>query len=476
MDSSAYSKRGKTALNIQVSDASGQVIPARVSVKVVNQDLRGKQIQSQENILSAFLLSTDILDKIEQPGYYFNSDDPTRMQELDVLLIGVDAYSFSTRRDTLTVAPESSLKVTGTVSGVFSSKPKEAVGVTLMTFGAQTAFYEQETDSSGQFYFPLPDSYGQHMNILLQTCTQTGKNRDFGVELEAHKAPEISFDQAEGIQSLDSISHFLVQQQREKNAVDQAFSLTGEYMELEEVTVADYLLTPQRKQVNERFGQPDVIIQGHEIANKEEKWSYGLYSVLLFNYSDKIKIERVEGQDGYLQAKIPNGEMTLVVVDGIPVLNYNYALIPNIPPSEVKGVELIEFASNFSSLYREAYPEASPMTVPMIGNVIAIYTHAGNGIFSVQQPTDILKAAIPVFSAEREFESPDYSKWASQDWKKPDLRSLIHWEPNALTDAEGKTTVSFYNADLPRRMLIILEAISEDGRLGYQEIIYEVND
>ena len=35
-------------------------------------------------------------------------------------------------------------------------------------------------------------------------------------------------------------------------------------------------------------------------------------------------------------------------------------------------------------------------------------------------------------------------------------------------------TTSFFNADNPGKMKVIVEAISEDGRIGYKELIYDV--
>lgn len=479
MDSSFYTKRVNTELSIKVTDANGQAIPSKVSVLVVNQDLRGNSLFQQGNILSELLLSSDFIGEIEQPGYYFDSDYPERLNELDVLLMSqtTDTYPFSSKKDSLHIAPESTLKVSGTVNGVFSSnKTKEGIELTMMTFGENTSLYTQNTDSVGQFYFNLPDTYGQYLNILLQTKTGNGKSRNYSVKLDKRDLPEIIFDQAEAIENIDSVDHFLVRQLQEKNAVENAIKFSGDYMELEGVSVEDYSLTPQRKKVFDRFGKPDVVINGQDIEEKEEKWSYGLYSVLLFNYPDKLRIERVGGAGGFLLAKALNGEMTLVLVDGEPVLNFNYQLIPNIPPSEVKSVELIEYVGNFTSLFTEVFPQVNPMYAPAVGNIIAIYTKGGTGILSVQKADGILKVAIPVFSAEREFEAPDYSRQTEQDWKKPDLRSLIHWEPNKSTDEEGNTTINYYNADIPGKMLIIIEAISEDGSIGYREVSYEVRE
>ncbi len=197
-----------------------------------------------------------------------------------------------------------------------------------------------------------------------------------------------------------------------------------------------------------------------------------MYSVLLFNYPNKVRITRE--QDGTLSARLHNPEMTLVVIDGIPVQPYDYSLIPNIPPSEVSSFEIIEYAKNFSRLYCDLYPSECAYA-PSLGNVIAIYTHGKKGIYGMGKPVGIMRATVPVFSAPREFYSPKYKDIKPNDWEKPDLRALVHWEPILKTDNIGEESLSFYNADNVGKMKIIIEAISEKGEMAYQEIIYEVD-
>jgi len=44
------------------------------------------------------------------------------------------------------------------------------------------------------------------------------------------------------------------------------------------------------------------------------------------------------------------------------------------------------------------------------------------------------------------FYSPKYNV-PQPEYKKPDLRTTIHWEPNMVNDEEGNAIISFYNAD-----------------------------
>lgn len=114
------------------------------------------------------------------------------------------------------------------------------------------------------------------------------------------------------------------------------------------------------------------------------------------------------------------------------------------------------------------------MSIPVIGNVIAIYTKAGKGIFGVQKPKGILNFSIPVFAVQKEFYEPKYKKAAQKNSEKPDLRSLIFWQPLIVIDGADPYSTSFYNPDTTGEKIIVVEAIDSKGRLGYKTFTYDV--
>jgi hypothetical protein len=123
---------------------------------------------------------------------------------------------------------------------------------------------------------------------------------------------------------------------------------------------------------------------------------------------------------------------------------------------------------NISNIY--PFPE-----VALLGNVIAIYTYGGKGIYGAfNPPAGIVRAVVPVFSASREFYAPKYKNIQPDDWYKPDLRALIYWEPKVIVDSLGKASTTFYNADTMGEMQVVVEAVSEEGEIGYQEMFYNV--
>ncbi|MBK1441882.1 Plug domain-containing protein [Parapedobacter sp. ISTM3] len=476
MDNPEPRKRDSVDLSIQVFGSDGEPADAKVSVSVVNADHIGKAQTARDNLLTRLLLSSELRGDIEDPGYYFQDEHNAPFDDLDALMLtqGWRRYVYDKPQDTFLLPNEPSPYVSGKVAGVLSKKAQAGIGLTLMTFGKTSSVAAQHTDSLGRFYFELGDEFVDSLDVLIQSANKSGKNRDYALSLDERKPPEIAYDQRRSIERVDSVVSYLVQKRRERAQREYSYRLSAGEILLDEVLVERRALSPQQQNVLDRYGESDVIISGKAIQDKEEKWSYGLYSVLLFNFPDDLRIERVGGNGGYLRASIIGGESTLVVVDGIPVPGHSYEFIPNIPPSEVKSVELIRFAKNFSSLYRETYPEASPLDIPVVGSVIAIYTHAGNGLFAVRKPTGLLQAKVPVYSPIMEFYAPRYEAPTENDAERPDLRTLIHWVPELATDKGGAAGTSYYHSDAAGETVVIIEAISSEGEIGYQELVYEV--
>jgi hypothetical protein len=225
----------------------------------------------------------------------------------------------------------------------------------------------------------MDDEYGDNLNVLIQSASKSNKKKQYLITLDKKEPPPIVFTHTRSVQKPDSIVQAYIKQNIEHKKAEDAYKSKNEGLILQEVIVKSRILSPQQKAVTEKYGAPDVVIDGKEIQAKEEKWSYGLYSVLLFKFPDKIKVTRYG--NGFLYASLYNPEPTLVVIDGIPVKSYEYSLIPDIPPSAVKSFELIAYAKDFFNLFCEAI-RCGPNT-PSTGNVIAIYTYAGKGLYGV---------------------------------------------------------------------------------------------
>jgi len=398
--------------------------------------------------------------------------------DLEVLMLtqGWSKYNYSKpNKSSFVINPEKSLTVSGRVNNLFSAKKgKKDVELTMMTSGTFKSFYKQKTDSLGKFKFDLNDEYGKEIEVLIQTANKSDKKISNSVVLDQKKSPAILFEHDKSIEQIDSIVEKFIEKSKKQKEIDEKFKMQFGGILLDQVNISAKM-APNKQKVTERYGKPKTIIKGKEILSKEKKWSFGLYSVLLFNYPDKVRIERMPDQVLYATV---NNEPTLVLVDGIVVPYYDYVHIPNISPSEVSSFEIIENAKGFANLFCEVHRELSgcELVAPAWGNVIAIYTHAGIGLGGAQKPKGLTQTAIPVFSSSKEFYAPKYTTIQPDDWQHPDIRTLINWQPVLKTDDLGKTSTSFYNTDNKGKMMIVVEAISDEGEIGYQELDYEIND
>src|SRR5690606_37748785 len=139
-----------------------------------------------------------------------------------------------------------------------------------------------------------------------------GTKGNYNVCLDRKKSPEIIFNHKKAVEKLDSIAEIFLKKEDEKKLVYNNFSLISNDILLDEVVIEAYKLTSNRKKVMDRFGKPVRVIEGKDVAAAEEKWSFGLYSVLMFRFPDKLIVKRAN--NGVLYASAFNGEMTLVVI------------------------------------------------------------------------------------------------------------------------------------------------------------------
>ena len=479
-DKELYLQREKTKLNIETKDNEGKPVNANLSVLVLNKDQMGEMQNTRQNILSYFLLSSDLKGEIENPGFYFGKNE-NRFSDLDALLMtqGWRKYNYTKPLGNVQFRREKNLTVSGSVSGLISQKKgKKDVGLTMMTLGKTRYVQSQTTDSLGRFSFNLDDEYGQNLNVFIQSTNKSGVKKDYTITLDKKESPVISFNHTRTMENPDSLVRAFVNKNMERDTIEGLFPFTKGNIQLKEVVVEAYRMTPERAKVIEKYGKPDMVIDGKAIRDKEEKWSYGLYSILMFNFPGKLMIDRVplDAPDdiaGSLYAHTTNGLTTFVVIDGIPVKPYDYGLIPSIPPSEVSSFEIIENAENFRTLFCELYPDWC-IDGPRSGNVIAIYTYGKKGIWGVNRTVGVINASFPVFSEPCEFYAPKYEHLKPEDWFKPDLRAVVHWEPNLSVDSLGKAFTTFYNADNIGKMQVVVEAISDKGEIGYRQIFYDV--
>lgn len=476
-DKTVYAKREAVELNIKLKGNTASIPKTDLSVKVLNSSQWGGV--NEETILSYFLLSSELKGPIEQPGHYFEAGLNGHFPQLDALLLtqGWRNYKYPLRQlDTIFYQPEQGISVKGAVFSKASKKNKPMPDLTLnlAVFGERPTYYQQQTDSLGQFNFLLDDTYGMQHRMLLQGNDQGNPKKNIAIFLDTVKLPKVNYSTQSKVHSrqTDSVlASVVLAGQRRINAQSSIDTLLG-VTRLDEVVLEGYKMTAQREQAYKDYGKPDAIIAGDAIRRHEKEWSYGVFGILLFEYPDLIQIERFS--DGFMLAHI-NHTHTLIAVDGRLIRDYEYTNIQDMPPSIVESVEIMQFVPFFKRKYIEVFPGVDLFNAPAIGHVITIFTKNNIGLAASDKPINgMLNTMTKLFSPIKEFYVPKYDQTVDQVDKKQDLRSLIHWEPSITTDESGHVSVRFYNGDIEGDYIIVVEAISEDGQIAYAEKLFTV--
>lgn len=212
---------------------------------------------------------------------------------------------------------------------------------------------------------------------------------------------------------------------------------------LEEVVVKSTTLTkPEPSFQTLNYGSPDHVVKGDLVRFAGPNLLLGLKGrvpgLQVIQANDGIFI-RLRGQ----KSLIGNNE-PLILLDGIPLPDANSVM--SVDPYSVDRVEVINRA------------------VPIygsrgVGGMIAIYTKTG---FDVDGDRKKYVYKIPGYHKSNAFNSPDYSV---KNDSSPDFRTTIFWQPDIVTDENGNATVTFYTADLATRYRIVVEGITEQGKL-----------
>lgn len=471
-DKSAYAQRDLTKLDITLSQQDGATPNADLSVLVINEEHwhqgMGKDIRSY------FLMDSELRGEVEEPSYYFKDDNPNRLNDIDALLLtqGWRSYKFPAKRVmTNFYWPQAGLSVKGMVRSL-NRKPIENVDLTLATFGKSSSFYVESADSLGRFNFELDDIYEHQIKLLLQAKNVLNAKKKYTIYLDTFPIPKVSYEYKPHIKKVDRVERALIQTEKRREKIRSEFDFTG-INQLDEVVLDGKNITEQQRKANKDYGKPDVIIKGDAIRKKEKNWSYGLYSILMFNYADEIYIETFT--DGFSLAHIRRGrnEPTLLVVDGRLLKKHEYEIVPHMSPKIVESVQLIKNAKYFQRNYLSVFPDTDALKAPAVGHIISIYTKGSVGIYGSTSP-DKLETTIAGFSPIKEFYTPKYDKPVLPEAQQPDFRSLVYWAPSIPKDKDGNTVVSFYNPDIPGNYVIVVEAISTDGRIGYHKKMYRV--
>lgn len=151
-DKEKYLPREKVKMTVSVKDDRGIPMPANLALSVVNDQLISFADDKSGTILSQLLLQQDIKEKIEEPAFYFNSEEPSSDLALDYLLMTAGWRRFTWEKMINDNLPPVAYQgeraiIAGTVMDASTGKPITSAKIKINN-GA-----EYQTDEYGKFIF-----------------------------------------------------------------------------------------------------------------------------------------------------------------------------------------------------------------------------------------------------------------------------------------------------------------------------------
>lgn len=467
----SYSLRDSIALHMMVTDASGKPVAGSFSMAVTDDEQVLKDSVNDPNILSYFLMSSDLKGEIESPGYYFHQPNAQTHQDLDALMLtqGWVSYNWDLTKKPVFRA-EKEYAFTGKVTNILN-KPAAKSKLILLGTNKSTLFMDTIANDNGEFTFdklPLLDS----AYFVIQALNAKGKKGTLGIELnEFRRPPFLVKPQAkffEQTSKADSSTLRFIETQK------QAYQ-SYDGIALKAVNIIGKKIIPKSKNLNGP-GVADLTL-GETELNPVAK------ETLLTVLEKKVDgFRTIAGKDlsfavGFTVFKL--------IIDGIDVdfaysptedskvPSEHYYFIKNYldyyKAEDIAGIEVMSSKRNGSN-YRFRF--INPLDEADY-TFVEVTTKTGSGPF-LKKASNMYLLRPLTYGDTKLFYSPRYTNTTKTD-KSPDLRSTIFWQPNILSNDQGKAEVSFFSADRKGSYTVWVEGTDLQGNFGMKTMKIKIN-
>jgi hypothetical protein len=502
-----YLTKDSVSIELVATKEDGSALSGSFAIAVTD-DGQVKD-SNEDNIISYFLLQSDIKGNIEDASWYFKNEDPTTLLALDHLLL-TQAWVGYNWDDVLKkeLAPKFKAEKGNSIEGKLTNllkNPVPNIKLTLMSLGKTIFVTDTTSNAEGNFKFtelPYLDSAAYTIkikntkgktslaNIFVQEFTAATNTiyanktvpwyvnpdsttlRYYTTAIKIKKPLSLAQIALEGtmLNEVEIKSENKLNEFKQKTAWDAKF--------IKEITEEELKKNP-RKTLLDLLNEK---IPAFTIGNFYADGAFGIepdtFSVEGVKYGAPSRPRRHNFSNfligGYL--------VSHVMIDGINTHFVTYGTddqIDNVP-----------YQSNRYQVSRTAVLPEVFFTNKHIFNTLSaediksinvyrgishyyldIKTRSGKGPWIVTTPGIYVYRPLPVYLA-KEFYSPKYN--ANNTNKTPDYRSTIFWDANVVTDENGKAKISFYTADKPSTYTIKIEGTDLMGRFGFQKSIIKV--
>ena len=452
-------------VELEVSMQNPSKLPANVSIAVT--DMSGNKLSGCDtDIRTYLLLNSEVRGNIENPCYYFNSEDDQRERNLDLLLLtqGWRSYLWNhlsdPRGDEFDFPVESGIDFKGSIRSIHNHDIPVHSDVAL-TYKNKEVFGHDEGRTFGEGRFSFPGyQFNDSISIIIEARKKQVKrgkkgqetdqmNRDFYIVMDTFSAPSISFQASDLYR--DQLYNQRYQDFEDAAYLDALYADQPGYVELEgvEIKVAKKpYVDPYRRQsmryVKPRFrvdyAKENVVTLGNDVL-----WTFLSRAPGVSKYRGRSNYGTSLGGEAYYY----RGSRIVFFLNGV---RFGDAASINavINANDVSFIDLLSGPQSTNYLCEAAVVVYTKTTKERLA-----YGNSG-------PRKGIINFVYPGMYTAKEFYKPMYEP-GEKDEVASDYRVTLHWEPNLRLNSNGKPKVSFYTADPEAQYHVELEGLTLDG-------------
>ncbi len=457
---SSYEKREKVKLMLDVKDSKGLPTSGSFSVAVIDETKVPSKESAETTIISNLLLSSDLKGFIEEPNHYFSDINEAKVRQLDILLLTQGWRRFEWKNilgntyPNLVYQPETNMEISGRVKAL-NGKPVIGGKVTLLSSGGDLFLLDTLTDVNGDFRFPNLN-FSDSTKFVVQARNERDRKN---VEIELNRIPAqlVTKNKNEAILEINVNRSILPYLQNSKNQYDdwRRYGVVGRSILLDEVKVVEKKPVLKHSSNLNGAGNADAILKSEDFRNCAYivQCIQGRVAGIIVNNGI---VYSTRSMNTSFRGPVP----MQIIIDGMPV---EPEFISSINPNDVESIEVLKSGAN-TAIYGMRGG----------GGVLVINTkRADNSKDYRTYAPGVISYNPKGFYKGREFYSPNYED-PKINVKVADLRTTVYWNPNVISDPDGKSSVEFFNADNPGTYKVVIEGIDLKGVLGRQVYRYTV--
>jgi hypothetical protein len=460
-DHPVYATRQKVHMNLSVKNKEVPDI-GTFSLAVTDENKIPYNEDDETTILSTLLLTSDIKGYIEKPNYYFNHVDAKRIEDLDILMLTQGYHRFdygdivAGKTPKLMFAPEQGLSISGnlrTNAGI--EVPHANIHLNISD---RLSSQDAQTDLSGNYKFTNLNFKDSSKVVLNAKNNPNGNYLVITPDAETTPSLVKNINAPDNVQNIDStLSVYLKNTKRQ---------YAGTRMLKEVVVVAkSEVKKPSHLDYASLGGLspiPDHVVSGSQLTG---------CNLLTQCLSTQIFGFTYDQGNFYLTRDYNAGNKSTpaaIYYNGLPV-DANY--LDNVDPKTVETVEVF-LNDGLSSINKMSQTKGVIVVTGKKqpkGEKISLAQ-----LKELMPKTNIITITPQGYARTMEFYVPKFSV-PKTNVAYSDLRTTIYWNPKIITDATGKASFDFFNADGKGLYRVVLEGIDADGNIARYVYHYKVD-